>query len=424
MTNSDIKAKDRKYVLRPWALPPGEPLLFAEARDCVVKDENGKEYIDFTAGYFVNNAGHCHPEIAKAATAQLSKVLQVSGKHSSVAMILLAEKLVLAAGGKMAKVFFATGGSEANEFALKAVRQKTGKKKVAYLRDGYHGLTLGSLAVTASKKYQATAVVPLGKNEYEVSNAYCYRCPHVDNCATQCLDETEKTFDANPDTAALIAEPVQAAGGMAPPKEWWTRLQSMLKKRGILLIADEVQTGCGRTGTMFAIEQYGLEPDVIVGGKGLSGGVGSLAAMIVSDEVGKDFYSGTTPTNGGNAVSAAAGFRLLELLEEEGLIDNAMRAGKQLTEEIAALEDPWVGDIRFKGLLGGVELVSDRASKEPLPKDVVGKIRDGLFDSGILLTVSGPHGNCLRIQPPLSIKAEQISHFVSVLKAVLKKVRG
>ena len=174
---------------------------------------------------------------------------------------------------------------------------------------------------------------------------------------------------------------------------------------------------------MFASEHYDLKPDIVTGGKGLSGGVGSLAAVLLTEEVADSFYGGTTPTSAGNAVSAAAGKRLLELLEEEGLMENATRAGKQLTEEVAALEDPWVGDIRFLGLLGGVELVSSKETAEPLSKEMVGKVRDGLFHEGMLITTSGPHGNVLRIQPPLCISAAQISLFTAALGRVLAQVR-
>src|SRR5512140_3503541 len=174
----------------------------------------------------------------------------------------------------------------------------------------------------------------MGRDNYAIPNAHCYRCKYGPNttCKVECLDGVDAQLAAHPNTAAIIAEPIQAAGGYAPPKKWWDRLDDLRKKRGILLIADEVQTGLGRTGKMFAVEHYGLEPEIMTGGKGLSGGVGSLAATCASDTVCKNFFGGTTPTSGGNAISAAAGLALIETLEAEKLVDNAAKMGRYFTE--------------------------------------------------------------------------------------------
>jgi len=420
-----IVAKDTEYVMRPWSNPAGEPVIVAQAKGCVITDVHGKEYLDFTAGYFVNNAGHCHPRIIDAATAQMHKVLQVSGKHGTVPAIQLAERLVKLGPKSLNKAFFSTGGSEANEFALKAARQATGRPHVAYLENAYHGLTIGSLEVTASEQYKKSAGRPIGEYSYTIPNAYCYRCKHGktdDDCAAECLDGVEDKLAAKP-TAAIIAEPIQAVGGIAPPKVWWQRLDQIRKKLGILLIADEVQTGLGRTGKMFALEHYGLEPELMTGGKGLSGGVGSLAVTMASNEVCKNFFGGTTPTSGGNAVSAAAGIAMIDTIIDEGLVENAAKMGTYFADAVWALKDPWVGDVRFHGLLGGIELVASRETKEPLPKKQVSAIKDMLHARGMLITVSGPLGNCLRLQPPLAITAAQLDTFIEALKQTLQSVR-
>src|SRR5687768_7668428 len=367
---AQLEADDKQYVMRPWTHPAGEPVIVAKAKNCVITDIHGKDYLDFTAGYFVNAAGHCHPKIAEAATRQLGEVLQVSGKHGSIPVVQLAKKLKALAPKSVDKSFFSTGGSEANEFALKAARQFTKKTDIAYLQNGYHGLTLGALEVTASEKYRESAGKPMGPENYAIPTAYCYRC-HCggpDKCAAQCLDGVEAMFDARPNTAAIIAEPIQAVGGLAPPQKWWDRLDRIRKARGILLIADEVQTGLGRTGKMFAVEHYGLEPEIMTGGKGLSGGVGSLAVMMASNAISKNFFGGTTPTSGGNAVSAAAGHELIQILIEEKLVENAEKMGRYFTEAAWDLKDPWIGDVRFTGLLGGIELVKNRETKEVLGK--------------------------------------------------------
>src|SRR3954467_6425703 len=204
-----IEAADEKYVMRPWTHPKGEPVIIAKARGCVVTDVHGKDYLDLTAGYFVNNAGHCHPRIIEAATKQLGEVLQVSGKHGTIPAIRLAEKLVNLAPKTIDKAFFSTGGSEANEFALKLARQYRKKPDVAYLQNGYHGLTLGSLEVTASEKYRDSAGKPMGTENFALPMAYCYRCPvgkDVKTCKAECLDGVEQQLSSRK-TAAVIAEP-------------------------------------------------------------------------------------------------------------------------------------------------------------------------------------------------------------------------
>jgi 4-aminobutyrate aminotransferase / (S)-3-amino-2-methylpropionate transaminase / 5-aminovalerate transaminase len=424
--NADaIESADQQYVMRPWANPAGEPVIVARARGCVVTDIHGKDYLDFTAGYFVNNAGHCHPRIIEAATRQLGEVLQVSGKHGTIAAVRLAEKLMKLAPKSINKAFFSTGGSEANEFALKLARQYTKKPDIAYLQNGYHGLTLGSLEVTASEKYRESAGKPLGTENFAIPMAYCYRCPvklTPATCKTECIDGVEAQL-ASRNTAAVIAEPIQAVGGLAPPQKWWDRLDRIRRSLGILLIADEIQTGLGRTGKMFAVEHYGLEPDIMVGGKGLSGGVGSLGMTAASDVVCKEFFGGTTPTSGGNAVSSAAGLAMIETLVAEGLIDNAAKMGRYFTEAALALDDPWIGDVRFTGLLGGIELVSDRATKAVLGKAELAKVKDSLHEQGMLITISGWHGNVLRLQPPLSVTAAQLDQFIAALRKTLTTLR-
>jgi 4-aminobutyrate aminotransferase / (S)-3-amino-2-methylpropionate transaminase / 5-aminovalerate transaminase len=423
---AQIEADDEQYVMRPWTHPAGEPVIVARAKNCVITDIHGKDYLDLTAGYFVNAAGHAHPKIAAAASKQLTEVLQVSGKHGSIPMVALAKKLKQLAPKSVDKSFFATGGSEANEFALKAARQFTKKTDIAYLANGYHGLTLGSLEVTASQKYRDSAGKPLGSDNYEIPTAYCYRCTcgGPDKCAVQCLDGVEAQFDARPNTAAIIAEVIQAVGGLAPPQQWWDRLDKARKARGILLIADEIQTGLGRTGKFFAVEHYGLEPEIITGGKGLSGGVGSLGVMMGSNEIAKAFFGGTTPTSGGNAVSAAAGVALIDVIEEEKLVENAAKMGRYFAEAAWDLKDPWIGDVRFSGLLGGIELVKNRETKEVLGKTEMAKVKDHLHLQGMLITVSGMYGNVLRLQPPLSITSQQLDQFIAALRNTLKSVRG
>ncbi len=417
----DLLSRDDKYILRPWS-KKNEPLPIVKAKGCYVTDASGKSYLDFTSGYFVNQAGHSHPKIIAAVTAQLQQVSQVSGRHTTPPLVNLAEKLVQITPKSVDTCFFTTGGSESTEFALKIARHHTGKTDIACLDNGFHGLSLGALAACGAEKYRATAGVPMGDYIYRVPTPYCYRCEHKDDCETQCLDEAEVILDTRPQTtAAFMAEPVQSVGGICPSEKWWARMDSIRKKRGLLLILDEIQTGMGRTGKMFASEHFGLEPDILMTAKGLSGGVGSMGAVVLRSEVGEGFFAGTTPTNGGNAISAAGGLALINVLEEEKIPEHCAEMGVYFTEAVAALDDPYVGDIRFTGLLGGVEMVLDRDSKQPLPKPKISAIQDSLHEDGMLITVSGPLGNVLRLQPPLVITRKEVDSFVASLRVAFDR---
>ena len=418
--------RDAKVVIRPWT-GSNEPVPIVSASGCMVTDEDGRTFLDFTSGYFVNQAGHCHPNIVEAATAQLKAVTQVSGRHTTPPVVDLAERLTEAAPDPISRIFFTTGGSESNENAVKMARQTSGKTDILCIDNAYHGLTGGVLGGCSAPKYRATSGLPddeVVRRFFRIPAPYCYRCPKQNDCATQCLDGVEATVEARPETAALLAEPVQAVGGIVPPEAWWTRLDGIRKKHRLLLVLDEIQTGLGRTGTMFAAEHYGLEPDILTVGKGISGGVGALAGVMASDAIASEYYGGTTPTSAGNAVSAAAGAALFDTIVSEGLLANCSAMGRYFTEAVEALDDPWVGDVRFKGLLGGVELVSDRESREVLPGELVGQVKETLFGEGMLLTVSGPHKNVLRLQPPLSITSKQLDSFVDALKRTLEITRS
>ena len=420
---NSLAARDARRVLRPWR-GGGAPLAIARAEAATVYDDRGRAYLDCTSGYFVNNAGHCHPRVIEAAKAQLECVTQVSGRHVTEPAVALAERLVHRAPKTLDKVLFTTGGSEATEFALKMARQRACRPGVAAVEHGFHGLTLGALAASSNAAYRATAGVPLGEHVVHLPSPYCYRCPYESRCATQCLDEAERRLKARPHSlAAILAEPMQAAGSIIPPTRWWKRLDAIRRRWGALLILDEIQSGLGRTGRFFACEHYGLEPDILTAGKGISGGVGSLGAVLASNEVSSSFDAGTTPTSAANAVSAAAGAALIDALCDEGLIDHAAAMGALARELVEAIDDPWIGDIRLAGLFGGIELVLDRERRVALPRALVRAIKRGLQVRGVLITVSGPHANVLRLQPPLCITSGELEAFADALRGALAEVR-
>jgi len=417
-SNARLLADDTEFVMRPWS-GAGEPLPIVEGKGIYVLDADGQQYMDFTSGYFVNQAGHTHPRVVAAAIEQLLRVSQVSGRHASEPAVRLAMRLAEIAPGRLKKTLFTTGGCESVEFAIKMARQFSGKPGIAYLDNAFHGLSLTALSACANEQYRRSASAPLDPSFVRLPTPYGYRCPRGAHCLEECADEMEKILDQSPHVGAILAEPIQAVGGIIPTEAWWRRVDEIRQERGLLLVLDEIQTGLGRTGAMFAAEHYGLEPDIMTLAKGLSGGVGSLGGVMATPEVAGKFFGATSPTSASNAVSCAAGLAMIDVILEESLCENSRAMGDYLAGSIADRDLPFVGDIRFKGLMGGVELVAERATKKPLPKELVLRIKADLLERGVVITVTGPLGNVLRLQPPLSIARGEIDLFVDELAASL-----
>lgn len=430
LTGPETLDLDSRYILRPWA-SIAEPLAIVRGRGVYVWDADGKKYMDFASGYFVNVAGHCHPRIVAAAHRQLDEVNQVTMRNVTAAAALLARKLVTEAlGGRPGKLLYTVGGSESNEFALKMARCASGRPDVLVLENAFHGLTMGALAACSSPPYRATAYHPLPETYHFAPTPYCYRCDQQPGgCDLACAKKMEEVIvgaaAAGVPIGAFLLEPVQSVGGIVPPDRWYDEVKEILRRHGILLIADEIQSGLGRTGKLFAGRHWDLEPDIVTVAKGVSGGVGSLGAAIALDGVVlPSFRGGTVPTSSGNAVSCAAGLALLEVIDREDLCGNAARMGERLTERIWRLGNPYVGDVRFKGLMGGVELVEDRATKKPFSNSAMARIKEEMLARGVLITPSGPEGNVVRSQPPLTISAGECDAFVEKLDEAIYAARG
>jgi 4-aminobutyrate aminotransferase len=389
------------------------PLVVDHAKGPVVVDADGNRYLDFAAGIAVASTGHCHPDVVAAVQRQAERLLHLCATdfyHEDV--VALAEGLARRAPGPGPwRVFFANSGAEVVEAAIKLARLRTGRPKVVAFYGAFHGRTYGALSLTASKPVQRRGYAPLLPEVLHTHYAYCYRCPvnrHPDTCKVECLDLlTETMFSTTTDPseiAAVIVEPVQGEGGyVVPHSGFLPRLREITRRHGILLIADEVQCGMGRTGRMFASEHFGLEPDIITVAKGIASGM-PLGALIARDEVMRWESGGHGSTFGGNPVSIAAGLATLRLLEE-GLIANAERVGRVL---MTALRDRLgghavVGDVRGLGLMVGVEIVRDRFRREPAP-DLRERILEEAFKRGLLLLGCGR--STIRLAPPLIVDEE------------------
>ncbi len=391
------------------------PFVMARGQGAYVWDVDGNKFLDFTAGIAVTSTGHSHPEVIKAIKEQAEQFLHMSGTDFYYPVqIQLAEKLnELVPIKEQTLVFFGNSGAEAVEAALKLARYATGRPHILAFRNAFHGRTMGALSLTASKVVQRRGFAPLLPEVTHVEYGYCYRCPlnlTYPACDLACVSQIEEELfraEVPPDqVAAIFVEPVQGEGGyIVPPPGWMKALRELCDKYGILLVADEVQTGFGRTGKMFAMEHFGIEPDIITLAKGIASGM-PLGAMVARKSLMTWPPGAHASTFGGNPVSSAAALATIRLLEN-GLVENAARVGRHIMARLLDMQErhPSMGDVRGLGLMIGVELVKDRDSKERAKK-----LRDWVvqraFEMGLLILGAGQ--SVVRFMPPLIID-EQIA---------------
>ena len=418
-----------EHVLSP-SYTRSYPLVAERAEGAMVEDPDGNRFLDFAAGIAVVATGHCHPKVVKAIQEQASKLIHMSGTDFYYEnMVVLAEKLAaLVPGNGPRRVYFGNSGTEAVEAAIKLARYHSGRGQFIAFVGAFHGRTLGSLALTGSKSVQKKGFFPILPGVHHVPYAYCYRCAYgktPDSCAVECVRaiETElfRTMLPPEEVAAIFVEPVQGEGGyVVPPRKFFDELRRLADKHGILVIADEVQSGMGRTGKMFASEHFGLEPDVITLAKGIASGM-PLGAMVARAELMNWKPGAHASTFGGNPVAVAASLATIELLEQE-LVDNAARVGAHLMARLRDLPQrcPIVGDVRGLGLMIGIELVRDQGTKER-----AGDLRDRLvqmcFERGLLLLGAGP--NTIRLCPPLVITTDQADFAAKTIEECLQLLR-
>ena len=399
-----------------------EPVVISEAKGATVTDINGKQYIDCFAGISVVNAGHCNEKVIEAAKAQMDKLVHCcSYVYYSQPTADLAEKLASITPGRLQKTFFGNGGAEAIEGALRLAKQFTGKTEFIALQASFHGRSYATLSVTGNVARKRKGG-PYMVGCTFVPTPYCYRCffeLKYPQCHLRCARALEDIirFNTYDSVAAFIAEPVQGEGGIiVPPDDYFVEIGRILKKHGILLLIDEVQSGFGRTGKMFAIEHYGVEPDIMTMAKGIADGF-PLSAFIAREEIADAFKPGDhLSTFGGNPVSCAAAVANIAYLEEEKVVEGAARKGGWLKDKLEQMKDKYdkIGEVRGKGLMIGIELVSGRSSKAPAVEEAK-KVRDFCLGEGLLIGLGGVFNNVLRIQPPLVITQDQLEQALSIL---------
>jgi 4-aminobutyrate aminotransferase len=420
--------RDKAFVSPSYTR--GYPLVIERGTGATVEDVDGNVFLDCAAGIAVNSTGHSHPAVVQAVTEQAGKFLHMSGTDFYYEpQVRLAEELaaIVPINGGV-RSFFGNSGTEAVEACIKLSRYATGRENIIAFLGGFHGRTMGSLSLTASKAIQRRGFGPLMPGVYHAPYADCYRCPiglKPETCAAECLDFIDHQLFVHlvsPDeVAAIVVEPIQGEGGyIVAPDQFLQRLRELTKPHGILLVADEVQSGMGRSGRMFAIEFSGVEPDMVAIAKGIASGlplgVASARAGLMAWPPGAH-----ASTFGGNPVSCAAALATIALLRTQ-LMANAADVGAHMLAGLKQLADkhPLIGDVRGRGLMIGVELVRDRETKERAT-DERDAVVNAAFRRGLLVLGAGK--NAIRFSPPLVLTREQADVAIRIFDDALQEAR-
>jgi 4-aminobutyrate aminotransferase len=405
----------------------GYPLVVHSASGAMVQDVDGNRFLDFNAGIAVVAAGHCHPRVVEAIQKQAARLIHMSGTDFYYdEMVTLAEKLgEIAPGDVERRVSFGNSGAEAVEGCIKLARWSTGRAKIIAFFGAFHGRTMGALSLTARKSVQRAGFGPLIPGVVHAPYPNCYRCPFgqkEETCAVECVKHIEetllKTIAPPEETAAIVVEVVQGEGGyVVPPKKFFDELARVARQNGILLVCDEVQSGMGRTGKMWASEHFDLVPDILAVAKGIASGM-PLGATVARADLMTWPPGAHASTFGGNPVCCAAALATIALLEE-GLIENAARMGAHIRGRIDdwPARFPTVGKVRGLGLMIGIEMVRDQRTREKAPQ-IRDRVVDLAFERGLLVLGAGE--NSIRLCPPLVVTREQCDFAIDTLEECLK----
>ena len=404
------------------------PLVAKRGRGVRIEDPDGNEFLDFAAGIAVVSTGHCHPEVVAAIQKQAAELIHISGTDFyNEALTDLATRLsAVAPMPGPHRFFYGNSGAEAIECALKIARYHTGRQQIISFFGAFHGRTMGALSLTGSKPQQKRRFAPLVPGVTHVRYPYVYRGCKGNaqeeeafslDCARYIEEKLFKTTVAPEEVAAIFIEPIQGEGGFVPaPANFLRELRAICDRHGILLVADEVQSGCGRTGQWWAIENSGVEPDIVCIAKGIASGM-PLGICMTRAEI-MDWAPGShASTFGGNPVSIAAALATMDILEREG-IANAARVGEFMLERLRGWKEshPSVGDVRGRGLMIGIEIVKDKATREPAV-ELRNRIETLAFEHGLVMLGCGE--TSLRLSPPLIVSEEEATVALDILEEVL-----
>ncbi len=423
-----IISKDEKFIATATKT---SPIAAKRAKGAIIEDVDENTYIDFTSGVGVVNTGHCHPKIVEAVQKQAEELMHFAGTDFYYdVQNELAEQLVRITPGKFdKKVFFTNSGTESNECAIKLARWSTNRSRFIAFISAFHGRTIGSLSLTASKPVHRGRYFPAMPGVIHIPYAYCYRCrykmeyPECDVWCAKILDEVYfKTFVPSDEVAALFFEPVQGEGGyIVPPKEFVQEIRKITNKHGIPIVDDEVQAGFGRTGKMFAIEHFDVEPEIITIAKGMGSGM-PIGACVFNAKYDFGVSGAHSNTYGGNLLACASALATIDVIKKEKLAERAARLGKMVSKRLKEMKEKYklIGDTRGIGLMQAVELVKSRKTKAPAAKEA-DKILEHCYKNGLILLPCGFSG--IRFIPPLVIKKEELNEGLDIFESALKVVK-
>jgi alanine-glyoxylate transaminase/(R)-3-amino-2-methylpropionate-pyruvate transaminase len=423
-----ILAKQRQYLWPSYLTYYKEPLPFARGEGVHLYDVDGRQYLDFFGGILVVSAGHCHPKVTEAIQRQAATLVHTSTLYPNEVIVRLAEKMAEITPGRLQKSYFINSGTEADETAVMLAKQATGAQEIIALRHGYSGRSALAMTLTGIGGWRIGGTQVAGVKH--ALAPYCYRCPlHLayPGCGLACAYDIEELIQTTTSgqIAAFLAEPILGVGGfITPPDEYFEIAVGIVRKYGGLFICDEVQTGFGRTGRYwFAIDHYGVEPDILTTAKGIASGL-PLSVAIARPEIADQASGLSITTFGGNPVSCAAALATIEVMETEFPPAHVQEVGSHLREGLEALGEkyPLIGDVRGKGLMQGVEIVADRETKEPAT-EAVNLLFEATRQRGLIIGKGGLYGNALRIAPPLAASKDDVDEALEILDHTFGEVQ-
>lgn len=422
MDSKDVRKKHKDYLFPAVKNYYNEPIVIARGKGARVEDLEGNSYLDFFGGILTVSVGHANEEVNQAVIAQINNLTHISTLYPTVPVVELAEKLTGITPGQLDKCFFTASGTEADETAVMLAQIYTGNSELIALRHGYSGRSLLAQSLTAHASWRAlTTQVSAIKHAL---SPYCYRCPlkqTYPECGVACAEDVEELIQTTTTgkIAGILVEPIQGVGGfITPPVEYFKIVAEIVRKYGGIFISDEVQTGFGRTGKMWGIEQYDVEPDMMTMAKGIANGF-PLAAVVTTTPIADSLTKNTISTFGGNPVSCVAASATIDVIQNNNLTQNAKEMGEILRNGLEDLKNKYpkvIGDVRGMGLMQAIELVVDETSKDRTPNpEAASQLMEETKKRGLLVGRGGLYANAMRIAPPLNISQSDVEEAIGIM---------
>ena len=422
MNSETVRKKHQDYLFPAVKNYYKESVAVARAKGARVEDMEGNSYLDFFGGILTVSVGHANEDVNREVITQINNLTHVSSLYPTLPVVELAEKLVNLAPGKLDKCFFTASGTEADETAVMMAQLYTGNYELIALRHGYSGRSLLAQSLTAHASWRALPT-QVAAVKHALS-PYCYRCPlklTYPECGVACAEDVEELIQTTTtgQIAGILVEPIQGVGGfITPPPEYFKIVAEIVRRYGGIFISDEVQTGFGRTGKMWGIEQYDVEPDMITVAKGIANGM-PLAAVVTTSDIAATLTKNTISTFGGNPVSCAAAKATINVIQRDELDKNAEEMGDILRKGLEQLQEKYpkvIGEVRGMGLMQAIELVVDETKKDRTPNPAAAEqLMEETKARGLLIGRGGLYANAMRISPPLNITRSEVEEALGIL---------